>query len=552
MHSQTSISQSENWLQIFRLDFGKGHFLLRAFFIITLYGFFALSSLAEEVNWEYFNDKEGLYPEVGQILSENPDFQKLDKNNFNFGFQNNGIWFRFSSESEYIGDKLFLNNGVLGIVDFFIVENEKVIDSVLTGTYRPAATRQIDHPNFVFHIPANMKGKQILLHVKSEEDIHGTLDLMSESDFEKASFNNYLYSIVPLSIIFTLTLLYIVIFISLKDEIYLTYLLYAFSVFMSVLRINGLGFYLFWPENPDFNHYSALFDAWPALTGGVFTAYFLRMKRFTPLIFKIVMTMVALQALAMVVCLSGYNSLAFQIVDLVATLFMPLAIGTGIYVYFVKKYEAALYYLISWAFLLTGVIIFLGRNYGLISADMVWMNHSLEIGIAGEMILLSIGVSQRIDLLRKEKITVQEQMNKIIRDQNTDLELKVNERTKILEEQNKEIIAQQEEIKSMNDRLEEIIKTRTKKLEKKNKLLTDYAYFNAHKVRGPLARILGLINLYNDGHKEEVEFLFNNIEVSAKELDMVIKEINKSLTEEEQEFLEIIEARLSDGNKKQT
>ena len=94
---------------------------------------------------------------------------------------------------------------------------------------------------------------------------------------------------------------------------------------------------------------------------------------------------------------------------------------------------------------------------------------------------------------------------------------RVEERTKILETQNKEIIAQQEEIQSMNDQLEEVIHQRTKRLEEKNRLLTEYAFFNAHKVRGPLARILGLLNLYKDGHESHISFLFSNIEMSAKE-----------------------------------
>jgi hypothetical protein len=51
---------------------------------------------------------------------------------------------------------------------------------------------------------------------------------------------------------------------------------------------------------------------------------------------------------------------------------------------------------------------------------------------------------------------------------------------------------------------------------------------NAHKVRGPLARILGLINLYKD-HQVEVHDLFDKVDEAAHELDHVIKEINSSL-----------------------
>lgn len=61
-------------------------------------------------------------------------------------------------------------------------------------------------------------------------------------------------------------------------------------------------------------------------------------------------------------------------------------------------------------------------------------------------------------------------------------------------------------------------------LEKRNQQLADYAFLNAHKVRGPLARILGLADvlLLADSRTEEEEYLQLMV-ASARELDTVIR-----------------------------
>lgn len=87
-----------------------------------------------------------------------------------------------------------------------------------------------------------------------------------------------------------------------------------------------------------------------------------------------------------------------------------------------------------------------------------------------------------------------------------------------------------EEIRAVNDNLENLVRKRSEKIEYQNQQLTEYAFFNAHKVRGPLARILGIVHLIGlnaPGHRDEdlIEMLKN----AAEELDRTIKEINNVL-----------------------
>ncbi len=116
----------------------------------------------------------------------------------------------------------------------------------------------------------------------------------------------------------------------------------------------------------------------------------------------------------------------------------------------------------------------------------------------------------------------------------------VNQINQILQIKNNEIATQNEEIIISNERLEELVKNRTKRVEELNEKLFEYAMFNSHKVRAPLARILGLSFLLkmelDSIDKEDVKTIkdyFLKIDDSAQEMDTIIKELNNFLSEKE-------------------
>jgi len=67
----------------------------------------------------------------------------------------------------------------------------------------------------------------------------------------------------------------------------------------------------------------------------------------------------------------------------------------------------------------------------------------------------------------------------------------------------------------------------TKAIEEQNEKLREISWIQSHMVRAPLARILGLIGVLKEtkGNKYEVERILNYLELSADELDGIIREI---------------------------
>ncbi|MFZ2904765.1 MAG: hypothetical protein WAZ98_01060 [Cyclobacteriaceae bacterium] len=89
-----------------------------------------------------------------------------------------------------------------------------------------------------------------------------------------------------------------------------------------------------------------------------------------------------------------------------------------------------------------------------------------------------------------------------------------------------------EKISGWNENLEETVASRTREVEEQNTKLKDYAFFNAHKLRGPFCRIKGLMMLHDllddPVEKANTKDLLN---ISVAELDSVISEIQQIVKE---------------------
>tara|TARA_R110002012_G_scaffold108855_2_gene252178 strand:- start:202646 stop:203554 length:909 start_codon:yes stop_codon:yes gene_type:complete len=113
---------------------------------------------------------------------------------------------------------------------------------------------------------------------------------------------------------------------------------------------------------------------------------------------------------------------------------------------------------------------------------------------------------------------------------NSKYEKKLKSTNQELEETQEELIAKNEEYEAINRNLEALVEERTKLIESKNRQIIDYANINAHKVRGPLARIMGLINVSQFSRDpDDLKSLFEKLGPPSEELNLIIGEINKTL-----------------------
>ena len=148
-------------------------------------------------------------------------------------------------------------------------------------------------------------------------------------------------------------------------------------------------------------------------------------------------------------------------------------------------------------------------------------------GNVEKIMVISINISQlknqqyEIEVLNED---LKENLWKI-ENQN---DLLINQRREI-ENINEELKRSNEEIRNINLNLENHVSERTKNLELQNKQLSEYAYINAHLLRGPLCSILGLIHLMENDKSKDAGPLIFHMKKSSKELQEVVDKISKAI-----------------------
>lgn len=101
-----------------------------------------------------------------------------------------------------------------------------------------------------------------------------------------------------------------------------------------------------------------------------------------------------------------------------------------------------------------------------------------------------------------------------------------------IQTQNEALHRQEQTIRRINENLEQIVKERTAELQKKNEALEQAAFINAHKLRSPVASILGLMHLVKkaempDGTRE----LMDHLNASTERLDEIVGSITRTIEE---------------------
>ncbi len=119
-------------------------------------------------------------------------------------------------------------------------------------------------------------------------------------------------------------------------------------------------------------------------------------------------------------------------------------------------------------------------------------------------------------------ITRNDEFNQIILDR---LKLKSDE----VLEQNKKLVENQDELNKLNRNLENLVEEKTANIKKQNEQLRRVAFANAHEVRGPVARLLGLLQLSKIESDLQYPWIFEKLKNEAESLDEIVKKVTEEL-----------------------
>lgn len=98
-----------------------------------------------------------------------------------------------------------------------------------------------------------------------------------------------------------------------------------------------------------------------------------------------------------------------------------------------------------------------------------------------------------------------------------------------LQEKANLVLEQNNEIRLLNEKLEERDEQRTRSIITQARKLEEYVFLNSHRLRGPVATLLGLLHLIDikSVDVEERPFILGEVQNQVKQIDEVVREISR-------------------------
>jgi two-component system, sensor histidine kinase LadS len=510
---------------------------------------------------QYFVDKTS-NQSIEKIISlyKNGDFF-LEGKDPNFTGETGTIWISFWTKNE-TDNPLFINfyNLFIENIMVYAVDAPRIYKGEPTGFSNIFSSRAFPTNSYLLEIPNSTKNS---VHVFCSIKSVTKPPMMAQAKVGLLSALMHVNRIYEFLSIGVIGILLVMLFYNLsllivtQDNLYAYYCTYLTSAIVCTLWFNGYLFEWLWPNHPQFNPYP-----WPMglifIGQLVFVNKLLRVRKRLP---KIYTLSYFLYSLGISICLSPIlNPTVFTILTFACAILQPVYFIVTICYLLSTKDRLVYIFILGWSPILTVTILNALMVLKFIPYTAYLDTHAVEVTLAWEVTIFSLALGYRYNLLRLERIKIQEENLSIINDQKIRLKEMVLERTEEILAQNDQLIKTQHFIKHQNEKLvtqnkayeklralvlkqnrnlEQAVKKRTVDLANANQELKEtlqklerFSYITAHNLRGPLARILGLCMLvdkseFNAGSTNHE--ILDKLQVSAKELDIIIHDIGAIL-----------------------
>ncbi|MBP3952497.1 ATP-binding protein [Bacillus suaedae] len=422
----------------------------------------SINTLNLDQKIEIFEDTESKWT-IEDIQSSEMDkhFKQYQTGVPSFGYAGSVYWAKLQLDNQSLEHDwlLEIRNSTLDHITLYSEAGDE-FKAQKTGDLLPFSERDMNHRNYVFEIELQTnEAKTMYLRFETEGAMQFPLTLYNHKTFLEKTL--YEYGVLGLFIGIAVVMAFYNLFLyfSLRNKSYLFYVLFILVNLITHLAFTGLAYQFIWPESVWWNNRSIVF--FMCLTNIVavlFAKSFLDANTYIPRI-NILFNYLMLFNLATMVLLFFSYPAALNI-SVASIACMSIVIMIGAFISLRRGFRPARFFLLSWYVFLTGVIISILADAGMIPLNF-FTKYAWQMSTAFELILISFALADKINMLRLEK------------------------------EQ-----AEQEAIKSQKEKLES--------LKQNDKLKDEFLAITSHELRTPLNGIIGLADSLYDGAGGEI------------------------------------------------
>jgi diguanylate cyclase (GGDEF)-like protein len=328
-------------------------------------------------------------------------FRPATKDNVNLGYRDEALWLRIRLErGAAIGPwMLEVSYPMLDNLEFYAPGTST---PMLGGDHTRLSQRAHADRHYVFPIDAPDLGVNVYhLRVKQAGTMSVPLRLWDRDSYDRGKRDETFllgayYGLLAVMIAYNLFLFFIV-----RDRAYAAYVAYVASMGFLLAAINGFGGLYVWSESPGIADWAQV-SAAPMVcaTQALFSRLFLQTGVYSRRLDRTLLGIAVAGAVLMVVSQALPRILIFWADHLIALATIVAGYAAAI-VSYRRGYKPAMFYLIAFFVVFAGAGFMVARNFGAPASMLT--DYGVQIGSALEVVLLSMGLADRINSLRREK-----------------------------------------------------------------------------------------------------------------------------------------------------
>ncbi|MGN6646277.1 MAG: sensor histidine kinase [Cytophaga sp.] len=468
-----------------------------------------------------------------QDILNSKDFVQVNQKVPNLGVTSSSQWFKITIKNTTDVSKLLLKVDfpIIDEIEFYSFEEGNARIEKM-GEYKNFSERKYNDPNYIYDITINKNETQTYyLKIKSGEQIMLPIVIGTPQEiFESISTKDAIFGIY-FGIIIVMFLYNMFLYFTVKDKSYLFYIIYIMCVGLTQTFLHGYTFKYLWPNNSWLAiHTMYLLPSFVGIAIAEFAKVFLQVKEHSKILYKGFYIINFIYIICIILAITGNYNISQQLIHINAMLVSLYTLFVGFNIAR-KGSRPAIFFSIAWFTFLIGVCLFILKDLGVLPYNNFTV-YAMPAGSAIEVILLSLALADRINILKKEKdesqaqaLNALRQNESIIKNQNIVLERKVEERTKELKITNNELSTALSELKQTQSQL-----VNSEKMASLGQLTAGIAHEINHPINfvvsniKPLKRdiedIYELVKMYEGiNQKEDIDTKIQNINKYRGEID---------------------------------
>lgn len=189
-----------------------------------------------------------------QVLSlfEQGKSQEMLTSNFNPGFTNSVYWLIIKSTSGNLNHKLIIGNAHINKLEFYIADKNAPRLKYITGDNFPFNQRPVNNRLFIFPLEADAGSIYLIKVGKHDESLQLDVQILASQELSQKSANENLITGILWGIILLVLVFVCFMLITIREKLYLYYLLYILIISLWIVADKGYGYQFLWPDYPDF------------------------------------------------------------------------------------------------------------------------------------------------------------------------------------------------------------------------------------------------------------------------------------------------------------